>query len=161
MSSRARARPRAGTVRSHEWTAYRRRVLPALRARADGLCERCGEPFDPSAGPRARLAESVDHVHPVAQGGELCAPVEDLRLVHVGCNSKRGNRTRRLPARAIVKRGAAIELAELDAPRPVRYSAAVKNRRARDRAAELAAAQPSLLDVDFLEDVATDRKSVV
>ena len=61
----------------------------------------------------------MDHLLPRSQGGALIVPVEELALVHVGCNSIRGNRTRtdRAGSRPI----AAIELGEEAAPRPVSY----------------------------------------
>lgn len=152
-------RPRAGTVRSHTWTAYRKRVMPELMARADGLCERCGEPLDLECSPRSRRAPSVDHVHPVAQGGELCPPVSELRLVHVGCNSSRGNRTRRMPAAPIVRRPMVELEPELAEPRAVEYPRDSRASDRRTRESKLAEQMAPLFEPqDFLVRAVTRRR---
>ena len=94
--------------------------MPELRARADDLCELCGAPIDFDAPARSRRAPSVDHVVPRHAGGDLLPPLEELRLVHVGCNARRGNRTRR-GARPIVPSAPAVELREPSAPRDRAY----------------------------------------
>jgi 5-methylcytosine-specific restriction endonuclease McrA len=55
-------------------------------------------------GPRHRLAPSVDHITPLdqidlgsAEGRAFALSQRNLRVCHIGCNSKRGNRTKRVP----------------------------------------------------------------
>ena len=95
-------------------------MMPALRARSDDLCELCGQPIDFDAPARSSRAPSVDHVVPLHAGGQALPPLEELRLVHVGCNAKRGNHTRRM-APAIVPTAAAVELRDPIAPRARQY----------------------------------------
>jgi 5-methylcytosine-specific restriction endonuclease McrA len=68
--------------------------MPELRARADDCCELCGEPIDFDAPPRSRRSVSVDHIIPVHAGGQQLPPIDEVRLAHIGCNARRGNRTR-------------------------------------------------------------------
>jgi 5-methylcytosine-specific restriction endonuclease McrA len=87
--------------------------MPELRSRADDCCELCGAPIDFEAPPRTRRAPSVDHVVPLHAGGAELPPLDELRLAHVACNSRRGRRTRQLAPRFPVR--AAVELRP-DAP---------------------------------------------
>ena len=99
--------------------------MPALRARADDCCELCGGPIDWEAPVRSAKSASVDHVVPVHAGGHELPAVEELRLSHYGCNSARGNRTRRgrgLPMQAVVS---AVEVEPDVAPRERDYEPAV------------------------------------
>ena len=76
---------------SSEWREYAKRIAPLL----DQVCHICGgESFDRS-GPWQR---TVDHLHPIDAGGELCPPPELLRIAHRACNTRRGNRMRALTA---------------------------------------------------------------
>jgi hypothetical protein len=78
---------------SPEWRAYAKKVAPLL----DQVCHICGgESFDRS-GPWQR---TVDHLHPLAAGGELCPPLELLRIAHRCCNTRRGNRARAISVNA-------------------------------------------------------------
>jgi 5-methylcytosine-specific restriction endonuclease McrA len=79
------------------------RLLPELRSRADDCCELCGAPIDFDAPPRTRRVPSVDHVVPRHLGGAELPPLDELRLAHVSCNSRRGVRTRRLAPRLPVR----------------------------------------------------------
>jgi 5-methylcytosine-specific restriction endonuclease McrA len=63
-------------------------------------CALCGRPLYPTAPPRSRWSSSVDHVYPLhnvdlgtAAGRALATNPAALRAVHLGCNSKRGNKT--------------------------------------------------------------------
>ena len=95
--------------------------MPELRSRADDCCELCGAPVDFDAPARSSRSPSVDHVVPIHAGGTELAPVDELRLVHYGCNSRRGIRTRHRPAR-LAPAAPAVELHAPSAPRPVDYS---------------------------------------
>ncbi len=81
-------------VCTREWTRYRRRVLPILLARQGYLCALCGLSIDPEVSGNKAMGAHVDHVKPLASGGELI-PEDDseLRAVHKGCNTARSNRT--------------------------------------------------------------------
>ena len=114
----------ANRARGHAWQVHIRRLMPQLRARADDLCELCGAPLDFDAPARSRRAPSVDHVVPLHAGGNPLPPLDELRLVHVGCNARRGNRTRRRGARPIVPIvpvAPAVELREPAQPRARQY----------------------------------------
>lgn len=66
----------------------------ALRARAKAQnvpCSACGLPIDWSAEPRSRWSFSVDHVVPLSHDGAPLDPT-NLAVMHVGCNSRKGNR---------------------------------------------------------------------
>ena len=78
----------------HAWRVHVARVMPELRARQDDVCAICGGPVDFGAPARSSRSPSVDHIVPVHAGGVHCPPVDELRLVHFGCNSRRGARTR-------------------------------------------------------------------
>jgi hypothetical protein len=131
-------------VNSNEWQRYRRKIMPALRARADDLCERCHTPIDFDAG-RGRLGPSVDHLHPRAHGGELIVPIDELALVHVGCNSRRANQVRRLGAPALVT--PAVELEPELPARAVHYPRRDRSDDRRTRAGMLAD-HPRLFAID-------------
>jgi hypothetical protein len=82
----------------------------------------CGGPIDYEARARSSRSPSVDHVFPRAHGGAELAPIDELRLVHYGCNGARGNRTRRMvPALPVTQ---AVELRPSTDPRAVRYAKA-------------------------------------
>lgn len=72
--------------------------MPWLEARADGHCELCGGELVYDERARHPRSPSVDHIVPVSQGGDPLPPLEGLRLTHLGCNARRGNRTRRTAA---------------------------------------------------------------
>ena len=96
--------------------------MPALRSRSDDCCELCGEPIRFDVRARHPLSPSVDHVVPLHAGGEQLAPIDELRLVHLGCNSRRGNRTR---SRAALPRPRpAVELQPEQEPRARTYARA-------------------------------------
>jgi len=73
------------SIRSRAWRSHAAAMMPALRSRSDDLCELCGQPIDFDAPARSSRAPSVDHVVPRHAGGEALPPLEELRLVHVGC----------------------------------------------------------------------------
>jgi hypothetical protein len=112
----------SSAIHSRRWREHRERVLPELIARSDGCCERCLQPIDFDAPARSSRAPSVDHRHPLAHGGELLAPVDELALVHVGCNSIRANHVRRVHGNGASPPAApAVELAPEAPARPVAY----------------------------------------
>jgi len=68
--------------------AYRKARATVLKSATQ--CAICGQPLDHTADPRSRWAPSADHIIPRSLGGSLTAP-NNLRAVHYGCNSRRGN----------------------------------------------------------------------
>jgi hypothetical protein len=80
--------------RTPAWKRARARVLKDATYCELPSCQ--GPPLDFDASPTSRWAPSVDHITPVSIGGEPFA-LENLRAVHFGCNSARGNGTRRPP----------------------------------------------------------------
>ena len=54
------------------------------------VCQLCGEPTDPGAGPNDDLFPSLDHIIPQSKGGEHTP--DNLRTAHRVCNARRGNR---------------------------------------------------------------------
>jgi 5-methylcytosine-specific restriction endonuclease McrA len=63
------------------------------------ICWLCGKPVNYDVPPRHPLAPSVDHVIPLhpadgSPGGHPTA-IENAQLAHYGCNSARGNGSRR------------------------------------------------------------------
>jgi 5-methylcytosine-specific restriction endonuclease McrA len=77
---------RAGDPRN---TARWRRITAAAR-RAGGTCGLCGLPIAPGiTNPNHPGALQVDHVVPLAQGGDPFDPT-NLRVAHRLCNLKRG-----------------------------------------------------------------------
>lgn len=91
---------KAGDPRgSFAWQQLRDRYK--ARARADGLpCGICGQAIDYAAPARTRGAAEVDHVVPIAVGGDALPRLDQLRIVHKSCNSARGDGTRRPPTYA-------------------------------------------------------------
>jgi hypothetical protein len=125
--------------------------MPELRGRSSDLCELCGGPIDFDAPARSPASASVDHVVPRHAGGDLLPPVDELRLVHYGCNSRRGNHTRRLgaPRPPVVP---AVELRDPEPARPRQYEPP-----RRSRADHSLDGQPSLLDELELAALETSR----
>lgn len=77
------------------WARLRDRMIAHHRAQGTP-CQICGAPIDYEAPGRSRWAPSIDHIHSVAHGGDLLPPDHLLRVVHFGCNARRGARTRRI-----------------------------------------------------------------
>ena len=81
--------------RDYAYRKVRERVLAGAQ-----WCALCGGALDWSAAPRTRWSPSVDHVLPISRTRHLDAVTrrrmalepENLRAVHYGCNSARGNR---------------------------------------------------------------------
>ena len=59
-------------------------------------CAICGRPLNPDAPPRTKWSSSVDHIDPLSRGGDPLA-LDRLRPAHYGCNSRRGDGTKRKP----------------------------------------------------------------
>ena len=72
-------------LRSQAWKKARAKALANATT-----CTLCGQPIDHDAPARSRWSASVDHVVPRSLGGSLLDPA-NLRPVHYGCNSRRGN----------------------------------------------------------------------
>lgn len=72
-------------LKSADWVKTRARILKTATH-----CALCGQPLDHTAPPRTRWSASVDHIVPRSLGGSILDP-KNLRPVHYGCNSRRGN----------------------------------------------------------------------
>ena len=80
-----------GRRRDQSGWAWRRARARAIRASVDGCCAICGRPVDLQLQWPHPGSASVDHVIPVSRGGHLTAQ-ENLALVHLQCNMRKGNR---------------------------------------------------------------------
>ncbi len=58
----------------------------------ESVCWICRELVDFTLPPRTRWSKSVDHVKPVATHPHLVLVRANLRLAHVGCNSRKRDR---------------------------------------------------------------------
>jgi 5-methylcytosine-specific restriction endonuclease McrA len=77
--------------RARQRDAVAERVVPnVVYERDNWTCQICFEPIDRNVSPRHRLAASLDHVHPLSLGG--AHTYANIRLAHIGCNAKKGNR---------------------------------------------------------------------
>lgn len=86
MSDRGRRGP--------AWARICRQVIG--RAVADGIpCVRCHLPIDPPGTWPARhpKSPSVDHKIPLSKAPHLAENLDNLRAMHYGCNSARGDGT--------------------------------------------------------------------
>lgn len=78
--------PRRRIYDDPRWAKLRAQVL-----REETHCYRCGHALDYQAPPRTTWSPSVDHVTPLALGGD---PFDrhNLRAIHYGCNSAKRDR---------------------------------------------------------------------
>jgi 5-methylcytosine-specific restriction endonuclease McrA len=79
--------------RTARWTVLAKRLCASATE-----CAICGRAIPKDAPPRSRWSPAVDHLIPVALGGPAFE-LSNLRVVHAGCNSIRGNRQPRLRPR--------------------------------------------------------------
>jgi 5-methylcytosine-specific restriction endonuclease McrA len=87
--------PRYGRS-GREWNAARAAVL-----KRSSVCALCGDPLDFNAPARTRWSPTVDHIVPLSATESLgpalhkrmASDLRNLRAMHYGCNSARGNRT--------------------------------------------------------------------
>lgn len=78
-------------ARGRQWD--RTRAIAKQQARTKNEpCARCGKPIDWTAAPRTPSSYTADHVTPTIQGGS--DRLSNLRTMHYGCNSSRGDGTR-------------------------------------------------------------------
>lgn len=84
-----------GTKKCFDCRRDSRYALTASQiAERDGSdCSICAEPVDLSLKWPDRMSATRDHVVPVTHGGSNAA--ENLRLAHLSCNSRKGNRVER------------------------------------------------------------------
>jgi len=115
---------RLTTQERKRWERYRVRVLPELWERQAGACAICGYPVDLGGDGRRGDGASVDHVHPLHDGGDLIPEdTSALRLVHKRCNTARGNRTRAVSVRRGHLRDDAAKQIAIDAAKIARRDA--------------------------------------
>jgi 5-methylcytosine-specific restriction endonuclease McrA len=84
--------------RTYKWKRLRK-----LLVRNATACAICGFPLLQGARARSPLTTTVDHIIPLALGGDPYAR-SDLRTVHYRCNSARGAGRRRARRRTITPR---------------------------------------------------------
>ena len=79
-------------------SAWRRAKAQAIRD-AQGQCQLCGGDLDPGAPKNTPTATEVDHITPLAMGGEPYAR-QNLRALHRWCHQRRdkGQSVQRVPA---------------------------------------------------------------
>jgi 5-methylcytosine-specific restriction endonuclease McrA len=77
--------------------SYEYQQLAKRLCRSASECAICGRVLLHDAPPRSPWSPSLDHLMPVAFGGTNA--LENLRVVHVSCNSRRGARQPRLRRR--------------------------------------------------------------
>lgn len=87
------------SARSPAWKAKRKEILAYAE-----ICHVCAGFLDFEAPPRSRFSPSVDHILPLSRLDEetrraLLLDDSNLRAVHYGCNSSRGNRRSPQPRR--------------------------------------------------------------
>jgi 5-methylcytosine-specific restriction endonuclease McrA len=100
LDCRKAQRARADAGRGSYKAKRRREIVKAgekiafddLLMRDGPLCQICGELMDWQTG-RHRERVSLDHIIPISKGGSHT--MDNVRLVHMGCNSKKSDR---LPA---------------------------------------------------------------
>ncbi|MEV7840190.1 HNH endonuclease [Streptomyces albidoflavus] len=62
----------------------------AVHARNGWTCQLCHEPIDPDVAWPDPMSPSIDHVIPLARGGEHS--MGNVQSAHLGCNSSKGDR---------------------------------------------------------------------
>jgi 5-methylcytosine-specific restriction endonuclease McrA len=74
------------------WERIRKSVIGYAVARGTP-CARCGKPIDPPGTwpDRHPMSASVDHIDPLSAGRTGGNDVANLRAMHYGCNSSRGD----------------------------------------------------------------------
>jgi 5-methylcytosine-specific restriction endonuclease McrA len=78
------------------WVRLQRQVI--ARALYDETpCPKCGKPLDPPGRwpDRHPLSPSVDHIVPLSKDPSRAHDPTNLRAMHFGCNSSRGDATKR------------------------------------------------------------------
>lgn len=84
-----------GLYATSQWKRLRAEVL--ARAKAENApCPRCGQEIDFGLSGRARMGPTVDHLIPVAGGGDELPDVSLLAVSHLHCNSRHGGEIRGL-----------------------------------------------------------------
>lgn len=81
--------------RGRPWERARRNAIGSAFTTGRTTCPRCKGAMDPDGTWPARhpLSLSVDHITPLSRGGRGNDPA-NLRVMHYGCNSARGDGTR-------------------------------------------------------------------
>jgi hypothetical protein len=82
-----------------KWIAFAKKRMALARANNEQPCHMCGRELNYALDGRHRFGPTVDHMEPLAWGGELLPPMEMTRIVHRSCNSRQGARIRNARAR--------------------------------------------------------------
>lgn len=88
LCNRRHARAERRARKRNAWVEEVRR--PKVYARDLWICQLCGDPVDPSAKYPNVMCASLDHIVPLAKGGEHS--YENTQLAHALCNSLKGDR---------------------------------------------------------------------
>lgn len=77
--------------RTTTWITLRKKRLAIGRASQEACC-RCHNPVDYSVNGNHRNGPTVDHLDPIATGGDPYPPLDQLGIAHRHCNSRHGQR---------------------------------------------------------------------
>ena len=58
---------------------------------SDKTCILCGDPIDPNLPPRHRMSRTLEHLTPIARGGQH--NLDNLDFAHHACNASKGAKT--------------------------------------------------------------------
>lgn len=91
---------------TRQWKDTRKRLLANA-----GSCTDCGRETTRAYGTRHSFAPSLDHILPLhaidlstVEGRRIACDPKNLRVLCIGCNSKRGQQTRRVGRRRVGRR---------------------------------------------------------
>lgn len=86
---------RADKVGPHKTQFRKNKAIIYAR---DDMCAICGKPVDKGLPYPHPMSKSIDHIIPLDRGGHP-SDIDNLQLVHLGCNRAKGNK---LPGKKIV-----------------------------------------------------------
>lgn len=77
--------PDGGEFSKKRWEDVRKRAI----ASKDHVCAICGKPIEDGLGMYDPMSMSVDHIVPIARGGDPY-DIDNLQLAHRKCNMQKG-----------------------------------------------------------------------